>query len=92
MALALASNPIVIDEEGADTLITTGVKIRSILWYLPAASDDKASLLDAVGGNVIYKANCVTAKQGIYYNLGGLWVDGLYCDDLDSGVLYIYTE
>ena len=93
MSNDLGSNPIEIDSEGATSAITKPLRIKAIRWYRPTTADHKASLLVASGGDTVWKANATVAKQDLvqYFGQVGIRVDGLYCDDLDSGILYIYV-
>ena len=74
----------------ADEILPAGhyYRLLWVHWYLPTTADHKFSLIDG-SDNQILKGNCVTVKESLWYPCDGTFHNGLFCDDLDSGELYI---
>lgn len=97
MALTVTStgNPIkVTGDTAASAAITdSDVAIKKILWVGATTDGHKLSLTDK-NGYQIYEARMATTNltESISETFGtpGLLSAGIYCDDMDSGTLYIY--
>jgi len=63
-------------------------KVKFIRWYNPATSGDLCAIQDGAGCEII-SMNAEANNDTQHWPLD-IGVDGLYCDDLDSGELYIY--
>ena len=92
MAVVLG-NPIVVTEAiAASTPIATGgsgIWINFIKWHKPTTIGHLLSLLDSKG-KVIAVAECEVANKSQYLPIFAHYPD-IYCDDMDSGALYIYS-
>ena len=67
-----------------DDLIT----IKHIYWLKPTAVGDICSLKNRAGADIVV-LTCEAANESQLFPLFTIF-DGIYCDDLDSGTLYIY--
>lgn len=67
-----------------------GIFIKFVYWYLPTTTGHKASL-QTKDGRVITKLYCEADNRSLY---GLVWTkfENIYCNDLDSGTLYIYIK
>lgn len=97
MPITNTTNPISVTGEviGALREITNSpTAIQSVLWYGVTTAGHLLSLKDK-DGNVILKMGAdapgTSGKLTYYMSFPkGLSVNGIYCDDMDSGELYIY--
>ena len=64
--------------------------IRFVYWYNPSTAGDLLSLIDANGFDIVV-ARCEIDGESQILPVG-LKVDGIHCDDMDSGTLYIYIR
>jgi len=75
----------------ASTAIITGVPyIKFIQWYKPTTVGHLCALQDGAGRTIL-KLYCEVANESIWAPIWGKYRD-VYCDDLDSGTLYIYVR
>ena len=69
--------------------ITTGlIFIKQIYWYGPTTAGHLCSLKNKVGNDILIMA-CETGAGSQVFPLDTIF-DGVYCDDMDSGTIYIY--
>lgn len=77
----------------SDTEIVAGgnpVGLKFIYWYNPTSSGDLCNLVDSNGVEIFpMRAAFVGDSQqwGVFK-----YVDGIHCDDMDSGTLYLYLR
>ena len=73
----------------AATVFTGMKKVKFIYWEAPTTAGQKANVTDKNGQN----AFGMTCEADGYPQQWNLFVtfDGMICDDLDSGTLYIIT-
>ena len=64
------------------------VFIRFVYWYVPATAGHLLSLIDDKGNDIVV-ARCETDKESQWLPVYTRF-DNIYCDDMDSGTLYIY--
>lgn len=96
MALTIdkVANPyIVTGTTATDTEIVpsgTIVRIKFIYWFNPATVADLLALQDGQGRNIM-ECYCDTANQSQAWPV---WVsyNGLRCNDMDSGKLYLFIS
>jgi len=80
------------DESG---LINAGVTyIRGVYWYSPTDAAHLLNLVDGDGGPII---TMIGDSDGDTNPNSQQWIidhvfDGIYCDDMDSGTLFIYLR
>ena len=75
----------------ADEEIKSGLTfINFVYWYNPTTAGHLLSLIDQ-NGNDIVVARCETDGESQLLPVG-VKADGLHCDDMDSGTLYIYIR
>jgi hypothetical protein len=99
MAITAAEHGGVIKVTGttatADDIVDRQVDIQAIVWYGATTDGHKLSITDA-DGNQIWKAQMNTSNLGenisITFPKGVHSEDGIYCDDMDSGEVYIYLQ
>jgi hypothetical protein len=92
VAIHSDKNPIVIESAiSASTKVTDNlIFIKSVYWYHPTTAGQLASLKDS-NGNVIIPLRCESDGISQWFDIN-ISVDGIYCDDLDSGTLYVYCR
>lgn len=73
----------------ADAVYKT-VKLRFIYWFNPTTAGDLCTLKDA-NGNFIAELRCETNAKSVYHYVDAHY-DNIYCDDMDSGTLYLYIK
>ena len=92
MPLTVDSNsmPIVVTgtTDASSLIISRGLYINYIYWYKPTTTGHLLSITDP-NLRTIAKACCSVADQEVLIPISGIY-DGVYCDDMDSGELYIY--
>lgn len=64
------------------------VYIKYLYWYAPTTIGHLCSLKDKAGADIAILA-CETANGSLLFPLYTQF-HGIYCDDMDSGTLYIY--
>ena len=62
--------------------------IKFIYWYNPTTAGDLLALKDPEGTEIVV-ARCETNGESQWLPVF-LRFDGIHCDDMDSGTLYIY--
>jgi hypothetical protein len=62
-------------------------RIRVVYWYKPTTAGHLLNLTDK-DGNVILPLECESNGVSLWRALYDLPVDGIFCDDMDSGTLY----
>ena len=80
------------DESGEITDKITFIK--SVYWYKPTGAAHLAVLVDSDGGPIITMvgdSNGNTNPNSQQWDVNAAFY-GIFCDDLDSGTLYIYTR
>jgi hypothetical protein len=97
MPLAVSTNKKIIRVTGTtDTTqaiidpTVADVFINSIYWFNPTSAGDLLTLKTSDGEHIIEFA-CESDGVSRSLNLG-IYVKDIYCDDMDSGTLYIYTK
>lgn len=66
------------------------VFVKFIYWYAPTTAGHLASIKDK-NGKLVGKFKCEVANRSDILPILQL-CQGLYCDDLDSGEIYIYIR
>ena len=73
----------------ASTEVITGIiYIKHIYWYVPTTVGHICSLKDRSGGDIAVLA-CEVVNESQLFPVFTTF-DGIFCDDLDSGTVYIY--
>lgn len=67
-----------------------GVKILWVYWYLPTTAGHLCAL-KTKDGKPILQMRCENANESQFFPLWQTW-GNIYCDDMDSGTLYIYIR
>ena len=85
-------NPIVVTgTTSSDTEITgSNVGLKLIYWYNPTTTGHLCNIVDSAGRNIIKmraETNNDTQMWPIFK-----WCEGIHCDDMDSGTLYLYLR
>ena len=85
-------NPIVVTGTTAasNKIIDHQGFVKFIRWYKPTAVGHIVSITNQYGDRVT-KEYCMQANLSVDIPVFSI-CDGLYCDDLDSGELYIYMQ
>lgn len=86
----LAAMPIIVTgtTDTATVVVDRAMYVRNVYWYKPSTLGHLMSLTDP-NGRVVAKGCCALADEGVTIPVFNVF-DGLYCDDLDSGEIYIY--
>ena len=68
--------------------------VRSVYWYAPSAAAHLVNLVDKEGFPIITMKGTVDGSDA---GQSQQWIinaacNGIYCDDMDSGTLFIYTR
>jgi len=66
------------------------VGIKFVYWYKPTSEGHLCNLIDG-NDNAIIKMEAVSDNDTQMWPLFK-YVDSIYCDDMDSGTLYIYLR
>jgi hypothetical protein len=72
----------------SEAITVDPVYIKHIYWHAPATIGDICSLKDRVGKDIVV-LTCEVALSSQIFPLFTRF-EGVYCDDFDSGTLYIY--
>jgi len=85
-----SASPIIITgTTGASEVITLRARfVQSVYWYKPTTLGHLLSVTDG-NGRTVTRACVAVADEGIIIPVNAVY-DSLYCDDMDSGILYIY--
>jgi len=92
----IEGNPIIVTGTTAantkviDKGLAGAVFIKFVYWYNPTNINDLVSLKDA-NGRVILLLRCEVANESQWAPLWSSF-QNIYCDDMDSGTLYIYIR
>jgi len=71
-------------------ILSEWVVIRAVRWYVATTAGHLLALQDKHGDTIIkMRAEADNTSQTVYLNIG---VDEIYCDNMDSGELYIYVH
>jgi hypothetical protein len=92
--------PITVDKDGNPIKVTgttsaktqvreKPINVKSIYWLQPTTQGHKLAL-QHVDGRDIIELYCQNANESIHADIN-IVCNGIYCDDMDSGTLYIYT-
>ena len=77
-----------------DEIITpgggVGVFIKWVYWYNPTTAGHLCSLKTKDGKQILLM-RCENAGESQFFPLWSTW-GNVYCDDMDSGSLYIYIR
>jgi hypothetical protein len=93
---ASLGNPIIVTgtTNTNDKVINKGlggaVFVKFVYWYNPTTINHLISLKD-VNGRVILPLKCEVANESQWAPVWS-YFNSIYCDDMDSGTLYIYTR
>ena len=71
------------------TILAQGVTIRHLIWYKPTTVGHLLSLVDD-DDNPIWKSYADAANKSQKFMNLNMQFDEIYCDDMDSGELYVY--
>ena len=87
-----AGNPIVVTGTTSTAQVITDdiIFIRYVYWFNPTSLGDLVNLINR-NGDVVIPIRCETSTYSQWFTLEVV-ADGLYCDDMDSGTLLIYTR
>lgn len=69
-------------------IIADLIFIKQVYWYAPTTVGHICSLKNKVGNDILIMA-CETGSGSLFFPLDTTF-DGIYCDDMDSGTLYVY--
>ena len=85
-------NPIVVTGTAStdETIATGQIYVRWVYWYQPSTAGHLLNLIDAQGA-VVLVAYCEKANQSQWLPVYKT-CDGIHCDNMDSGSLYIYIR
>ena len=92
---SIGNSPIVVTGTStASSAITTAfyrMRINRLTWLTPADQEQKLALQDG-NGKELYEFYCDNDKETLSESFDPplLAINGIYCDDMDSGTLYIY--
>ena len=66
------------------------VGLKFVYWYNPTTAGDVCNLVDRNGKEIIPIRAAIAgdSQQLAIFK----FVDGIYCDDMDSGTLYLYLR
>ena len=64
--------------------------IKRVYWYNPTTEGHLVALKD-INGNYIAQLICEGDNESLWYPVYWTYT-GVYCDDMDSGTLYIYVK
>ena len=97
MALSIThKNPIVVTGTSAASaaIESSGTWLISKLYWLnPATQGDKLALQDGDGKELFeFYAQTVNSSQEVSFRTPLEARNGIYCDDMDSGTLYIFIK
>lgn len=93
---ASLGNPIVVtgttntNDKVIDMGLGGAVFVKFVYWYNPTTIDHLVSLKDK-NGRIIVPLKCEVAKESQWAPIWSTF-QSIYCDDMDSGTLYIYTR
>ena len=93
---ASLGNPIIVTGTTTtnDTIIHKGIGgavfVKFVYWYNPTTIGHLISLKDD-NGRVILPLRCEVADESQWAPIWSSF-QNIYCDDMDSGTLYIYTR
>ena len=92
MAILSDKNPIVIESaiSGSTKVTNNQVYIKSVYWFNPTTAGHLAFLKN-IHGDAIIPLRCESDGVSQFLEINVL-ADGVYCDDLDSGTLYVYCR
>jgi len=68
----------------------SGVRVKAVYWYNITAAGDKLNLIDSKGNDIIPIIAEANASS-LFFPID-TFVPDIYCDDMDSGTLYIYIR
>ena len=92
---ATGSNPIVVTGtcNSSDDITDDNITIIGLYWLQPTTQGHKLALQDKNGVEK-FEFYCDDANSPQWAPLpeGGLYSQGLYSDDMDSGVLYVFVK
>ena len=95
MAITAAqNNPIIVTgtTSTSDDITDDNITISALYWLRPTAQGHKLALQDKNGLELIeFYCDNDNESLSMTFPNGGLHVQGLYSDDMDSGTLYIYV-
>ena len=74
-----------------DDITDNRVKLSSITWLTPTTQGHKLAIQDKAGNEII-EFYCDNDNETLVKYFNGKWITGLYCDDMDSGTVYIEEE
>lgn len=91
------TNPIVVTgtTDAKDDIATTlTYRVTKVIWHKPTAAGHLCALQDGTDAEkAILICDAVNKNFEIDFGPDGLeFVDGIYCDDMDSGTLYVYVK
>ena len=66
------------------------IYINAIYWFKPTTAGHLLTLKTSDGDHII-EAACETDNISRWFKME-IYVKDIYCDDMDSGTLYIYTR
>ena len=98
MSNILTTNPVWVDTADA-TIFSHPVRVKAIFWVSDdqsnkdIADEDNMKLLDKENGNVVFCKKAEAAGDGIEIDFGprGVMLTGIFCSELDGGILLIYV-
>jgi hypothetical protein len=92
VAILSDKNPIVIESAISESTKVTDnqIYIKSVYWFNPTTAGHLASLKN-FHDDVLIPLRCESNGVSQFFEINVL-ADGIYCDDLDSGTLYVYCR
>ena len=92
---ATGTNPIIVTGTCSakdDILITTRrVVVEAVYWLAPSGDRDFVELQDGLGAEKI-GISCKNDDEDVYFWTPVVFNDGIYCDRMDSGILYVFLR
>ena len=94
MALTVVNdtNPIKVTgtTDAATTIFDGKILVKRVYWFNPTTAADLCTLKDQ-DGNDILPMRCEVDATSQFFDFD-IYFNGITCDDMDSGTLYIYTR
>ena len=92
---ATGTNPIVVTGTTgtSDDITDDNIQIIGLYWLQPTAQGNKLALQDKNGVEKwAFYCDDANSSQHAILPEGGLYSQGLYSDDMDSGTLYVFVK
>jgi hypothetical protein len=85
-------NPIKITgtTDSSTEVTATPIHVKSVYWLQPTTQGHKLALQHSDGRDII-EMYCQDANVSLQADIN-IKCNGIFCDDMDSGTVYIYTD